>query len=296
MYLQCSYQWGSWFNTTSIQDDSNIYSSIIELTFISVLNNGHYVTYYNLLHTFDMEMLMNQRTQLDFFPWHVFIKADPISLTWCLFLRFVEWVPAPALASCLDTPVRGAKLTRIASSKFCTGRHLQYYNQTIDLLGELRDSDDEDEPKKKKKKTDKVFSGETRPLVDCVDASRILFKISKIFPDMVEKTKVLSFTIPVSDSTNVLSLECESKNQLKLIATLITAIMNLDTGDHIILEGLPLFTRLDWNMHNINTFIGSWKYSWKISPPTGIGNFMRRWPHRKKGGCKIAYEYLKCPW
>lgn len=159
-------------------------------------------------------------------------------------LRFVEWVPAPALAICLDTPVRGAKLTRIASSKFCTGRHLQYYNQTIDLLGELRDSDDEDEPKKKKKKTDKVFSGETRPLVDCVDASRILFKISKIFPDMVEKTKVLSFTIPVSDSTNVLSLECESKNQLKLIATLITAIMNLDTGDHIILEGLPLFTRI----------------------------------------------------
>jgi len=61
---------------------------------------------------------------------------------------------------------------------------------------------------------------------------------------MVEKTKVLSFTIPVSDSTNVLSLECESKNQLKLIATLITAIMNLDTGDHIILEGLPLFTRI----------------------------------------------------
>ena len=71
-----------------------------------------------------------------------------------------------------------------------------------------------------------------------------MLKISKIFPDMVEKTKVLSLNIPAADSTNILKLECDAKNQLKLIATLITAIMNLDTGDHIILEGFPLFTRL----------------------------------------------------
>ena len=51
-------------------------------------------------------------------------------------LRFVEWVAAPRLAVCLEKPVRGSKLTDINSSKFCTGRHLQYYNETIQILQE----------------------------------------------------------------------------------------------------------------------------------------------------------------
>ena len=176
-----------------------------------------------------------------FYVHHVYVYHSTY-----VYVRFVEWVSAPSLASCLDSPVRGRPLTNIASSKFCTGRHLQFYNETIDLLGELRDSDDEeqDEPRKKRRKTEKVFAGETRLLKDCVDSSRLMLKISKIFPDMVEKTKVLSLNIPAADSTNILKLECDAKNQLKLIATLITAIMNLDTGDHIILEGFPLFTRL----------------------------------------------------
>ena len=58
--------------------------------------------------------------------------------------RFVEWVKAPKLAVCLDTPVRGTKLTDINSSKFCTGRHLQYYNETIQILQERKRDVSED--------------------------------------------------------------------------------------------------------------------------------------------------------
>lgn len=160
------------------------------------------------------------------------------------FFRFVEWVTAPVLASCLEVPVRGAKLTKLESSKFCTGRHLQYYNETIELLSRVVEEDRDEEPRKKKRKVEKPYSGSTLPLSDCTEDSRILNKISKIFPDMVEKTKVLSLSIPTpAESTNILTLECEPKNQLKLIGTVISAITNLDTGDHIILEGFPLFTR-----------------------------------------------------
>ena len=60
----------------------------------------------------------------------------------------------------------------------------------------------------------------------------------------MEKTKVLSLTTPGARTNNILNMECEPKNQLKLIETVITAITSLDTGDHIILEGFPLFTRL----------------------------------------------------
>ena len=37
----------------------------------------------------------------------------------------------------LENSVKGKKLTNIQSSKFCTGRHLQYYNETIQLLAKL---------------------------------------------------------------------------------------------------------------------------------------------------------------
>ena len=153
---------------------------------------------------------------------------------------------APKLAACLEKPVRGIgiKLTKIQSSKFCTGRHLQYYNETIDLLNQIEGKEENGEPKKKKRKQDKPFSGSTQPLAECREESKILNKISKIFPDIVEKTKVLSLSLPTARTNNILNSECEPRNQLKLIETVITAITGLDTGDHIILEGFPLFTRL----------------------------------------------------
>ena len=153
---------------------------------------------------------------------------------------------APKLAACLEKPVRGIgiKLTKIQSSKFCTGRHLQYYNETIDLLNQIEEKEEGGEPKKKKRKLEKPFSGSTQQLAECREESRILNKISKILPDIVEKTKVLSLSLPPARTNNILNMECEPRNQLKLIETVITAITGLDTGDHIILEGFPLFTRL----------------------------------------------------
>lgn len=160
-------------------------------------------------------------------------------------IRFIEWVTGPKLATCLEQPTRGRKLTQIESSKFCTGKHLHHYNETIALLSGLADSDDDnDEPKSKKRRSSKPYSGDTVGLADCVDLSPILRKISKIFPEIVSKTKVLTLSIPAADTCNRLQLECEPKNQLNLIGTLITAISTLDAGDYIILEGFPLFTRI----------------------------------------------------
>ena len=121
---------------------------------------------------------------------------------------------------------------------------MHHYNETIALLSGLADSDDDiDEPKSKKRRSSKPYSGDTVGLADCVDLSPILRKISKIFPEIVSKTKVLTLSIPAADTCNRLQLECEPKNQLNLIGTLITAISTLDAGDYIILEGFPLFTR-----------------------------------------------------
>jgi len=168
-------------------------------------------------------------------------------------IRFIEWVKGPKLAACLQTPIKGKKLTKIESSKFCTGKHLHNYNATIDLLSDLADDDSDDQsgdgggggqPKKKKRKPCKPYSGEIVNLADSIDSSRILRKISKLFDSIVPKTKVLSLAVPISDTCNRLSLECEPKNQLNLIGTLITAISQLDAGDYIILEGFPLFTRI----------------------------------------------------
>lgn len=161
-------------------------------------------------------------------------------------IRFVEWVAAPKLAVCLEKPVRGSKLTDINSSKFCTGRHLQYYNETIQILQDtVSDLEDDDEPRKKKRKTEKPFTGTAVHISQVnLEESRMLNKISKIFSDMAENTKVLSLNLPAKKTTNILQLECEPENQLRLIGTLISAISTLDTGDHLILENFPLFTRI----------------------------------------------------
>jgi hypothetical protein len=141
--------------------------------------------------------------------------------------------------------VKGKKLTKIQSSKFCTGRHLQYYNETIQLLTEMADDAAAvEERSAKKKKTDKPYTGLCLPLRDCVAENRVLNKISKIFPDIVDKTLVLFLARPKTPTANMLSLECDAKNQLRLADTLMNAIGKLETGDHIIIEGFPIFTRI----------------------------------------------------
>jgi hypothetical protein len=144
----------------------------------------------------------------------------------------------------LENCVKGKALTKIQSSKFCTGRHLQYYNETIDLLAQLATSKEPEERSAKRKKVDKPYTGLCLSLRDCVEDNRVLNKISKIFPDIVDKTDVLFLARPKAGVCNMLSLECESKNQLRLADTLMNSISRLETGDHLIIEGFPIFTRI----------------------------------------------------
>jgi hypothetical protein len=124
------------------------------------------------------------------------------------------------------------------------GRHLQYYNETVDLLRELESEKETEERSSKKKKTEKPYSGLCLPLRDCVQDNRVLNKISKIFPDIVDKTDVLFLARPRTAACNMLSLECDYKNQLRLADTLMNSISRLETGDHLIIEGFPIFTRI----------------------------------------------------
>ena len=159
------------------------------------------------------------------------------------FGRFIEWVTAPSMGNNLENSVKGKKLTNIQSSKFCTGRHLQYYNETIQLLAELA-SEAPEERDTKKRKTDKPYTGLCLPLRDCIADHRVLNKISKIFPDIVDTTDVLFLARPKTTTSNMPSLECEAKNQLRLADTLMNSISSLETGDHLIIEGFPIFTRM----------------------------------------------------
>merc|ERR1712227_612133 len=57
-------------------------------------------------------------------------------------VRFLEWVPAPVLGTALELPVTGQRVTSVLSSKFCTGRHLQLFNQTVSLLEEAEEEEE----------------------------------------------------------------------------------------------------------------------------------------------------------
>ena len=78
-----------------------------------------------------------------------------------------------------------------------------------------------------------------------VESSKQLNKISKIFPELKEKTKVLTLCVPSQEGRrNVIEMELEAKNMLKLIDTLITGVSALNNGDNLIIEKAPLLTRL----------------------------------------------------
>jgi len=159
-------------------------------------------------------------------------------------LRFVEWVTAPKLAACLDTPVYGKKVTTIQSSKFCTGQHLNMYNQTIQLLQDL-DAELEPEAKRKKLAKEKPYTGTVQPLEDCIEGSKMINKINKVFPDLKGKTKVLSLCVPSEEGRrNVIQMELEAKNLIKLIDTLINGVSAVNNGDNLIIEKTPILTRI----------------------------------------------------
>jgi len=160
-------------------------------------------------------------------------------------VRFVEWVQAPRLGKSLETPTMGKKVTMVLNSKFCTGRHLQSYNETLKLLEMVEEEEEGVEPKRRKvEKVSKPYQGSCKKLVDYKDDIRTLKKLSAIFPEIVPITKVLFLSGKVSIS-NMLSEECRSENQVRLIGTIIEAVTGLEKGQHLLVNGFPLYTRLN---------------------------------------------------
>jgi len=158
-------------------------------------------------------------------------------------VRFVEWVPAPRLGSSLPAPVTGRRLEQVLSSKFCTGLHLQFFSETAKLLADM-ETEESQAPSKKRKvdKSQKAYQGKIKNLKEYNEDVRILRKLSAIFPDIVDKSKVM-FLSSAADS-NMLVEECKPDNQIRLIGTIIEAVTALEAGQHLLVQGFPLHTRL----------------------------------------------------
>jgi hypothetical protein len=115
----------------------------------------------------------------------------------------------------------------------------------VELLGE-RDMEEPGEGGGKRRKLDKsvkTFQGVCRDIVDYKDDVRALKKLCGIFPEIVEKSKVLILSSGGVNS-NMLSEQCRPENQIRLISTLIEAVTGLARGEHLLVQGLPLYTRL----------------------------------------------------
>jgi len=159
-------------------------------------------------------------------------------------VRFVEWIQAPKLGQSLETPVIGKKVTNILSSKFCTGRHLQFYNETLQLLEDVDENEGGEAKKRKVDKVAKPYHGSCKKLIDYKDDVRILKKLAAIFPEIVSTSKVL-FLSSSSSTSNMLTEECRPENQIRLIGTIIEAVTVLEKGQHLLVQGFPLYTRLN---------------------------------------------------
>jgi len=140
--------------------------------------------------------------------------------------RFISWVRAPYLGRMLQSPVTGKKVQTVLNSKFCTGRHLHFYNDTLRLL----QLEDEECGVVKRRKVDKLVEKDLcKSMENLKDKFRTVQRLSIMFPEIVPITKVL-----------VPSIQTE-----RLIRTILETIPVMEKGQNLLVQGFPLYTRLD---------------------------------------------------
>jgi len=156
-------------------------------------------------------------------------------------IRFINWVSAPVMGKFLDVPVMGQKLDQVLNSKFCTGRHLQYYHQTIHLTKH----GEKDMNKAKKRKVDDIqdYQGSCVSMEACKEKFETVIKMAVMFPEIVPITKVILLYKTYNASS--LSSGCMTKKQKILIKIAVETILDFRRGQHLLVSGLALFTRLD---------------------------------------------------
>jgi len=159
-------------------------------------------------------------------------------------VRYVEWVTAPKLGTCMKNPTVGMKISTILSSKFCTGRHLQSYNESLQLLDSIDREEEREVKRRKLDKLSKPYQGSCKKLSDYKEDIRTLRKLAAIYPEIIPITKVLFLSGSTGTSSNMLTEECKPDNQIRLIGTIIEAVTVLEKGQHLLVQGFPLHTRL----------------------------------------------------
>ena len=109
----------------------------------------------------------------------------------------------------------------------------------------LEDVDEDEGSSAKKRRVDKPskpYQGKCKNMADYIEDVRILNKLSKIYPDILDISKVLFLSSDLSK--NILNEECKTDNQIRLIGTIIEAVTSLQKGNHLLVQGFPLHTRL----------------------------------------------------
>jgi len=156
-------------------------------------------------------------------------------------IRFVNWVKTPSLGKTLNNSIIGKKLTMVLNSKFCTGGYLQCYNQTIKIIQDQEENGQRS--KRRKGKDTQNYQDSIGNMETLKDAFVTLKKLTYMFPEIVQITKVLR--VNYNKVSDTLLDGCGTENQIMLINTILNAIAELERGQHLLIPGLPLFTRLD---------------------------------------------------
>merc|ERR1711868_57927 len=112
------------------------------------------------------------------------------------------------------------------------------------LLEEIDEEDGAASKKRKVEKSGKPYQGKCKKLADYRDDVRCLNKLTKIYPDILDISKVLFLSSDPTNTKNMLNEECKQENQVRLIGTIIEAVTSLKKGSHLLVQGFPLHTRL----------------------------------------------------
>ena len=148
--------------------------------------------------------------------------------------RAVEWVSSECFFSPKSlSPVRGKRYTRMASSKFCPSRMIEFYHKALDLENSRSKSD------AKRRRVDFLSENDRiKPLSELLESSEILRKMCSIYPEIKSDTKVVSG----GDFQSLLTDATAFRDYLRGLES---ALGQLCRGDHLILCGVPLLRRLD---------------------------------------------------
>ena len=159
--------------------------------------------------------------------------------SWLPRCRKLEWVPLNNIAPTHPEfhIIKGAPFSQINSSKFCPCRAIKLYKQSLTIKSNKSGMSPTHMKQLKKRKLDLI---PFYPLKSLVVQTPILASVTKICPDLLNKSE--TFVIKVPNVDNILNND--ENTIIELIDQLIKVLSEMKKGHNLILLNTILFTRL----------------------------------------------------